>query len=1665
MVRHLSSNFKIFLTSYLPEQCWRRMAISILFICLLLCVMQLADARNMEQSSHTSAPQRAEQEKQKERVRSLAIRKEPVVFNLKAEEKHLFAIKLNAGQILRLIVDQRGIDVLLVLYGPDAKKLVEVDSPNGTTGPEPLDWIAETTGSYELEIRALEKEAKAGSYAVKDVERREATARDRTFMAAHLLSLEGEKLRSEKTEKSRREAILKFEAALPLWHQIGETAHEARTLYRLGTLHYLLRDPKTAQPLLSQAVALFKTTGGDELEASALLNLGYIESEVRRHDKALDFYQQSLSACRATHCDFEAEILESTGNSYEAFVAQESALDAYQRAALLYRQANDRESESRMLRSIGALHGKAGNRPAAIEAYTQLASLRRSLNDHQGELSALIKSGKAYITDEPQKSLEFYQQALSLTKGDADKFDLAVILNDMGFAHQSLGNQQKALELFNQALPLVTGETRANLLSNIALSYRLMGNRQTALDNYQQALALLPEKDRTNSDAAAAQIRKDTGETSLREDIETQIKSIEEDFKTQKELEAAQRELLGRRAAHDRPAEATTLERIAMMQLTLKEPQQALETFGQLATLFHLSGNRDREADALNKLGLLQLLLQDGPKGLEYLSRSLKIRREVGDRREEKDITGTIAFIGGSLDKRSLSVKTDDLQGLALSAYKTIGDSKAETAIVSELVLELWIAKQHLRALKEQNLLLHTALEKNMPANAPAISHRIKTISEIAGIFLEDEQWQKALERYNQLLPMQRQLKDVAGEADTLHILGYIYFNLGDLRHAVEFFTQALALRRQLQDPARLAQTLNNLGEIQSWQGNRLKALELYEQALPLQREVKDQSAQARTLFRIGEANFLLGEKQKALESFNQSLALTRTEKDRLGDPATLEYIGLVYISLGQPQQAQEYYRYALTHAQRSLAVVRTGQTTEVSKSFLEDITKAGSSYRRETAQAYVISEKKREGLALAELGDAYYRLGMKQDALENFNEALPILKAVGYAKDEAKVLNKVGLLYSSMGDYQRALGALTQALALRRADGNRGRQAEAMHNIGTVYESLGDKQKALEYYSQALTIRREVKDPEGEGETLDHLMRLSQALDKRKLAIFYGKQAVNAFQQLRSHIQGLNRDLQKSFLTSKADTYRQLADLLITDGRLPEAQQVLDLLKQEEYLDFVRGDTGGGPDAAASLNHEEAALLQRYNEIESQIIAISRQRAELSARESRTPEEEQLLKKLERDVEAANVAFEKFLVQLPAEFTNAEKGEVKAALKAAELRSTQELSATLRELGPGTVVLYTVVSPDKYHVILFTSETQVAREYSIPAAELNRKVHQFRVVLRNPQYDPLPLAQELYKIIIGPVAKDLEAAHAETLMWELDGTLRYLPIAALHDGQRYMVERYRNSVFTPASQSRLERPPGEKWHGLGLGVSKGAVPLPFVVDELRGIIHDATAPGGSSGSGVIDGRIMLDDSFTKDSMKSALGQGSGYSLVHIASHFIFKPGNETDSYLLLGGQAADSDEARHLTLAEIKRAPNLFRGVELLTLSACNTAVGEGAIGAGAEVENFGVLAQLKGARAVIATLWRVNDISTMSLMTTFYRLHNETPSTPKIEALREAQLALLHGDIKNSGIEQSKRDNSTAEVLDDWEAKLPRFKSDPAKPYAHPYYWAPFILIGNWR
>jgi CHAT domain-containing protein len=161
------------------------------------------------------------------------------------------------------------------------------------------------------------------------------------------------------------------------------------------------------------------------------------------------------------------------------------------------------------------------------------------------------------------------------------------------------------------------------------------------------------------------------------------------------------------------------------------------------------------------------------------------------------------------------------------------------------------------------------------------------------------------------------------------------------------------------------------------------------------------------------------------------------------------------------------------------------------------------------------------------------------------------------------------------------------------------------------------------------------------------------------------------------------------------------------------------------------------------------------------------------------------------------------------------------------------------------------------------------------------------------------------------------------------------------------------------------------------------------------------------------------------------------YPLVHIASHFKFSPGNETQNKLLLG-------DGTTMSLSDIRKEGKLFDGVKLLVLSACQTGMG----GNGEEIDGFARLARQCGAGTVIASLWSVDDESTKELMVKFYSILNEGKVTSKYEALRLAQLELagLEDLIdKSKGGKQAASGKKTA--------------------YSQPYYWAPFIMMGNWR
>jgi CHAT domain-containing protein/Flp pilus assembly protein TadD len=806
--------------------------------------------------------------------------------------------------------------------------------------------------------------------------------------------------------------------------------------------------------------------------------------------------------------------------------------------------------------------------------------------------------------------------------------------------------------------------------------------------------------------------------------------------------------------------------------------------------------------------------------------------------------------------------------------------------------------------------------------------------------------------------------------------------------------------------------------------GNRERALARYEESLRLFRAGGDRRGEVLALVMLALVHASVGEEQRALPFFDEAIRLQSAAADMTGEALTRSAVARTRLALGDKERALEQ----LTAARRLFQLA--GDKRMVAYTFVNSGTvhesmgehrEALADYERALPLFREAADRQGEASTLNNIGLAYDSIGETKKARASYEQAVALFRNTGQCNALAPALSNVAFDALATGDRLKALAYLEEALAIQRNSHDRAGEARTLNNLGFVYNSLGERQKALTHLGQALSINREVSNREGEGDTFSNLMHAWRAGDRPQTAIFYGKQAVNAYQEIRREKASLDREAQRNFIRSRESTYQQLADLLIARDRLLEAQQILGLLKEEEYFQYVRRDGGEAAalDGRAALNAFESDFERRYRDISEVLPKLARERGLLEAKKPNLTAEEALrLDQIAADLNVAEQAFQQFVNQMSNEMAGGSR-RPELPLPGEE---TEGIITDLKQMGAGVAAVYTSVGEDKYRVILFTSDLKVGREYPIKAADLYKKVFAFRQALEDPRADPRPLAQELYRILVGPIASTLKGAHIETVMWSLAGPLRYVPVGALHDGEDYLVARYRNSVFTPVTTSHLTDTPRAGWKGLGVGVSKAQkqfAALPEVPRELHNIFREEGAAGDTEG--IIAGKVFLDELFTEETFFTQLRQK--HQVVHIASHFQFRPGNVTESFLLLGN-------GQELSLARIKATPNIFSGVELLALSACETATTE-ADADGKEVEGFAVLAQQRGAKAVLASLWPVADKSTTLLMEKFYQTRSSRPDISKAQALREAQLSLA--------------------------------RTHPA--FSHPYYWAPFILIGNWR
>jgi CHAT domain-containing protein len=941
---------------------------------------------------------------------------------------------------------------------------------------------------------------------------------------------------------------------------------------------------------------------------------------------------------------------------------------------------------------------------------------------------------------------------------------------------------------------------------------------------------------------------------------------------------------------------------------------------------------------------------------------------------------------------------------------------------------------------------MQTALDRlngalTLSQNAGNQIGQAMALNTMGRVYNDMGQEEKALDASGRAVSLYRSLGMRQGEANALNNMGRAYDELGKREEALKCLNDALAIWRdqggaESQAPAgsarqaamkRLgrslpilreangrageASTLDNLGKTYSDMGRNNEALEFFNQALPIWRDEREQSGEALTLNNIGRAFTDLGQKQNSLEAYNQALPIWRAVGNRQGEALTLNDMGRLYRDLGQHRMALDFYNQALP-------------------------------IWRE------VGNRNGEALALNDIGRAYADLGQGTKALEYFDRALPIWRETGSRRGEAATLNNAGRVWSDLGEADKALDFDFRALAIWHEVEDRRGEALALMTIGWAHASKRATDKAQASELAALALAKAAGDPEIEGAIETSLMIGFRDQQRREEAILFGMDAVNSYQQIRKNISGLGKELRTGFAQSKSATYRALAELLVQADRLAEAEQVLDLLKEQELKEVVRGAADHAEARVQPLKltaAQQAAerALEAPEKTAAALMDTSAEYAQLKAKPTRSPQEETRLKALEAKIEAGNAEVSDFFRKtLYPELAKKAGTEDANALLSRERSEVSRLQNTLAELGPQVMGIRVLLGDERAYAIVVTAQGRKKFELKATPAELRSKVLQVRDDLRTPDSDPKPHLTELYAMAVAPFGDELNALEqgsqgkngVPTLLWSLDGAMRYLPMAAMYDGRRYLAERFTNVLFTPESYGHMVSSAEETRAALrvlamGLSKSYGGLPaLPGVLPELDAVAHDPSVP---ESHGPLDGILLSDERFTYAALKAQLSAGSTFPVVHIASHFILETGSGTEPYLMLGGEDVGGPEGYPLTLSKLEDSAISFHGTRLLTLSACSTAKGDVAKD-GLEVDSLGMVAQQKDAEAVLASLWDVDDESTSRIMSDFYARWIKAPAEGKAEALRQAQLALLRG-------------------------------SDAA--FSHPYYWAPFVLIGNYQ
>jgi CHAT domain-containing protein len=1052
----------------------------------------------------------------------------------------------------------------------------------------------------------------------------------------------------------------------------------------------------------------------------------------------------------------------------------------------------------------------------------------------------------------------------------------------------------------------------------------------------------------------------------------------------------------------DRNTQADRLVEQGNKQLNAGQREAALQSLQQALTIYRELQDRQGEGQVLKNLGNVYYAQKDYAKAIESQQQALAIAREIRDRELE---WSTLNALVRAYDVFKDYQKVIEFAQQGLTLARETPNRQREWESLSILVSAYNSLENYEKAveLAQQGLVVARELQNRLSEWSALVF--------LTKAHISLEEYEKTIEYAQQSLALATSIKNSTLESGSLILLSAAYLRLKDYQKTIEFAQQSLAIAKGIPNHELESAALEVLSAAYWSLKDYQKGIEFVQERLAIAQKINDRKLESKALYTLGGAYWRLRYYRKSIEYHQQALGIYRELKDRRSELSTLYQLIANYFYLGDYQKVIEL-------AQQQLALARE------------------------------IKNYRYEGYALAHLGFAYYAQGDSQKLIEFGQQALAVGRENKSPDAEFYGLLALSIGHANLGNNEKALEFSQASLAIARDPKAQKRVASnaeelALNIMGSIHRKAGRKEPAIIAYRESLAIN------DSDFNAKVGLARIYHGLNMPVTAITYYKQAISSVEQIRGKIPGLERQLQESFLqavtvdtdrTRNADIYRELADLLLSQGRILEAQQVLELLKVQELREFTGNRRAGGETKETAFTPTEEKILQENGSLiafgqrlyECQQSQCSQLSQLLDQRQGLTEQFNQKVRTIEKDVRDRRAQDDGFF-------------DPTKLAKAKEIVEAQS----------GTVLIYPFVLEDKIWLLL-ASKGGVVKSMEVPVGrrQLGETVLKFRQLLQNPSSNITEVkatSKQLYDWLIKRIEPELKANQIQNLVFSLDSVTRYIPMSALFDGEKYLIENYAVSTVLSAdlTDMRDRLPPGtQNTSVLALGLSNavaGFNPLPNVPAELDAIVRQ----NPSAPQGIYSGLKFLNNTFDFRALRDNL---LGHKVLHIATHGEFVPGRQEESYLLLG-------TGEKLTIPQVKTLQDLS-DVHLVVLSACQTALG-GPNQDGVEISGISYYFLNSGAKAVMASLWLVSDDSTRLLMQNFYgNLAKGTAQAPmtKTAALQQAQLSLLHGNSPTGASAENR--SLTIESR----PGSPIASTNSAAPgFSHPYYWAPFILIGN--